>query len=85
MNRRFAPVFTLKIACALMLSNLSVELVAAAPGNCGSLGQLPAALSVGEGLQQELQSPVAITRLAIGDPKIADVHLNGDRGFLACR
>ncbi|PIB44435.1 secretin [Pseudomonas sp. 2822-15] len=82
MNRRFAPVFTLKIACALMLSNLSVELVAAAPGNCGSLGQLPAALSVGEGLQQELQSPVAITRLAIGDPKIADVHLNGDRGFL---
>lgn len=82
MNRRFAPVFTLKIACALMLSNLSVGLVAAAPGNCGSLGQLPAALSVGEGLQQELQSPVAITRLAIGDPKIADVHLNGDRGFL---
>lgn len=82
MNRRFAPVFTLKIACALMLSNLSAGLVAAAPGNCGSLGQLPAALSVGEGLQQELQSPVAITRLAIGDPKIADVHLNGDRGFL---
>ncbi|TLG93045.1 type II and III secretion system protein family protein [Pseudomonas edaphica] len=82
MNRRFAPVFTLKIACALMLSNLSVGLVAAATGNCGSLGQLPAALSVGEGLQQELQSPVAITRLAIGDPKIADVHLNGDRGFL---
>ncbi|KTB68304.1 MULTISPECIES: type II and III secretion system protein family protein [Pseudomonas] len=82
MNRRFAPVFSLKIACALMLSNLSAGLVAAAPGNCGSLGQLPAALSVGEGLQQELQSPVAITRLAIGDPKIADVHLNGDRGFL---
>ncbi|KQM49422.1 secretin [Pseudomonas sp. Leaf15] len=82
MNRRFAPVFTLKIACALMLSNLCAGLVAAAPGNCGSLGQLPAALSVGEGLQQELQSPVAITRLAIGDPKIADVHLNGDRGFL---
>ncbi|AVE06950.1 MULTISPECIES: type II and III secretion system protein family protein [Pseudomonas] len=82
MNRRFAPVFTLKIACALLLSNLSVELAVAAPGNCASLGQLPAALSVGEGLQQELQSPVAITRLAIGDPKIADVHLNGDRGFL---
>ncbi|WP_426134721.1 type II and III secretion system protein family protein [Pseudomonas sp. PWP3-1b2] len=82
MNRRFAPVFTLKIACALMLSTLPVGLALAATGNCGSLGQLPAALSVGEGLQQELQSPVAITRLAIGDPKIADVHLNGDRGFL---
>jgi len=82
MSRRFAPVFTLKIACALLLSNLSVGAAVAATGNCSSLGQLPAALSVGEGLQQELQSPVAITRLAIGDPKIADVHLNGDRGFL---
>ncbi|TVT92008.1 MULTISPECIES: type II and III secretion system protein family protein [unclassified Pseudomonas] len=82
MSRRFAPVFTLKIACALLLSNLSVGGAVAATGNCSSLGQLPAALSVGEGLQQELQSPVAITRLAIGDPKIADVHLNGDRGFL---
>lgn len=82
MSRRFAPVFTLKIACALLLSNLSVGGAVAAAGNCSSLGQLPAALSVGEGLQQELQSPVAITRLAIGDPKIADVHLNGDRGFL---
>ncbi|WP_448653118.1 type II and III secretion system protein family protein [Pseudomonas fluorescens] len=82
MTRRFAPVFTLKIACALLLSNLPVGLAVAATGNCASLGQLPAALSVGEGLQQELQSPVAITRLAIGDPKIADVHLNGDRGFL---
>ncbi|NWA84208.1 type II and III secretion system protein family protein [Pseudomonas sp. D2002] len=82
MTRRFAPVFTLKIACALLLSNLAVGLAVAATGNCASLGQLPAALSVGEGLQQELQSPVAITRLAIGDPKIADVHLNGDRGFM---
>src|SRR5471032_719636 len=82
MSRRFAPVFTLKIACALLLSNLSVGGAVAATGNCASLGQLPAALSVGEGLQQELQLPVAITRLAIGDPKIADVHLNGDRGFL---
>ncbi|ARB30908.1 type II and III secretion system protein family protein [Pseudomonas tolaasii] len=82
MSRRFVPVFTLKIACALLLSNLSVGLALAATGNCASLGQLPAALSVGEGLQQELQSPVAITRLAIGDPKVADVHLNGDRGFL---
>src|SRR5476649_1144402 len=82
MSRRFAPVFTLKIACALLLSNLAVGLAVAATGNCASLGQLPAALSVGEGLQQELELPVPITRLAIGDPKIADVHLNGDRGFL---
>jgi len=82
MNRRFIPVFTLRITCALLLSHLYIGLSMAAASNCASLAQLPAALSVGEGLQQELQSPVAITRLAIGDPKIADVHLNGDRGFL---
>ncbi|AZF08885.1 Flp pilus assembly protein CpaC [Pseudomonas sp. R2-37-08W] len=82
MNRRFIPVFTLRITCALLLSHLSIGLAMAAASNCANLAQLPAALSVGEGLQQELQSSVAITRLAIGDPKIADVHLNGDRGFL---
>ncbi|MBA1429476.1 type II and III secretion system protein family protein [Pseudomonas orientalis] len=82
MSRCFVPVFTLKIACALLLSHLPMSLAVAAQGNCASLAQLPAALSVGEGLQQALQSPVAITRLAIGDPKIADVHLNGDRAFL---
>ncbi|AZE87385.1 type II and III secretion system protein family protein [Pseudomonas orientalis] len=82
MSRRSIPVFTLKIVCALLLLHLSMGLATAATGNCAGLAQLPAALSVGEGLQQELQSPVAITRLAIGDPKIADVHLNGDRAFL---
>jgi pilus assembly protein CpaC len=82
MDRRFTTVFTLRLTWALLLSQVSMGLAMAAAGNCASLAQLPAALSVGEGLQQELQSPVAITRLAIGDPKIADVHLNGDRGFL---
>jgi pilus assembly protein CpaC len=81
MSHRYAPVFT-HIAWALMLSSLPVGLALAAPTSCSNLGQLPAVVEVGEGLQQELQSPVAITRLAIGDPKIADVHLNGDRGFL---
>jgi pilus assembly protein CpaC len=54
----------------------------AATGNCSSLGQLPATLEVGEGMQQALQSPVAITRLAVGDPKIADVQVNGNQAFL---
>jgi len=81
MSHRYAPVFT-QMTWALMLSSLPMGLALAAPGNCSSLGQLPSVVEVGEGLQQELQSPVAITRLAIGDPKVADVHLNGDRGFL---
>ena len=81
MSHRYAPLFT-QLAWALMLSSLPVGMALAAPGNCSALGQLPAVVEVGEGLQQELQSPVAITRLAIGDPKIADVRVNGDRDFL---
>ncbi|MDU1662093.1 MAG: pilus assembly protein N-terminal domain-containing protein, partial [Stenotrophomonas maltophilia] len=81
MRHRFAPAFT-QMAWALMLSSLPVSLAFAATDSCSGLGALPAVVEVGEGLQQTLQSPVAITRLAIGDPKIADVHLNGDRAFL---
>ncbi|MGA9701399.1 type II and III secretion system protein family protein [Pseudomonas sp.] len=81
MSHRYAPLFT-QMAWALMLSSLPVGMALAAPANCSALGQLPAVVEVGEGLQQELQSPVAITRLAIGDPKIADVRVNGDRSFL---
>jgi len=81
MSQRYAPVFT-QMAWAFLLSSLPFGVALAAPGNCSALGQLPAVVEVGEGLQQELQSPVAITRLAIGDPKIADVRVNGDRNFL---
>lgn len=77
MHQRFAL-----MAWAMLLSSLPLGLAVAAPANCSNLGQLPAVIEVGEGLQQELQSPVAITRLAIGDPKIADVRVNGDRSFL---
>ena len=81
MSHRYAPLFA-PIAWALMLTSLPIGLAVAAPGNCSALGQLPPVVEVGEGLQQELQSPVAITRLAIGEPKIADVRVNGDRSFL---
>ncbi|MCO7035580.1 type II and III secretion system protein family protein [Pseudomonas carnis] len=65
-----------------MLPCLPLGMAMGASGSCNALGQLPAVIEVGEGLQTELQSPVAITRLAIGDPKIADVRVNGDRHFL---
>ncbi|MGK9415712.1 type II and III secretion system protein family protein [Pseudomonas cedrina] len=81
MSHRHAPLF-MHMAWALILSSVAAGMAMAAPGNCSALGQLPAVVEVGEGLQQELQSPVAITRLAIGDPKIADVRVNGDRHFL---
>ena len=81
MSHRYAPLFT-HMVWALLLSSLPAGIALAAPRNCNALSQLPTVVEVGEGLQQELQSPVAITRLAIGDPKIADVRVNGDRNFL---
>ncbi len=81
MSHRYAPSLA-QMAWAVLLTCLPAGIVLAAQRNCSALGQLPAVLEVGEGLQQELQSPVAITRLAIGDPKIADVRVNGDRHFL---
>lgn len=54
----------------------------AAGKNCADLAALPAVVEVGEGMQTAMRSPEAITRLAIGDPKIADVHLNGNDAYL---
>ena len=71
-----------RVICALLLAGLPVDVALASSGNCSALDSLPAVLEVGEGLQQVLQSPVAITRLAIGDPKIADVHPSGSNAFL---
>ena len=81
MPSRTMPLLYPLLGC-LMLATLPVENTLAASGNCSALGALPAVLEVGEGLQQQLQSPVTITRLAVGDPKIADVHATGTDGFL---
>ncbi|WP_332764990.1 type II and III secretion system protein family protein [Pseudomonas koreensis] len=66
----------------LMVMGLSTGAASAAVGSCSTLGRLPPVIEIGEGFQQDVQSPVAITRLAIGDPKIADVHANGSSSFL---
>ncbi|WP_336355780.1 type II and III secretion system protein family protein [Pseudomonas granadensis] len=66
----------------LMVMGLSTGAASAAVGSCSTLSRLPPVIEIGEGFQQDVQSPVAITRLAIGDPKIADVHANGSSSFL---
>ena len=81
MRTRFTPLFN-GLLRASLLSVASIGSAVAAVGNCAALGPLPAALEVGEGLQQALQSPVAITRVAVGDPKIADVRVTGDQVVL---
>ena len=81
MQSRFRPTFKPMLR-ALLLMGLSMDAVWAATGNCSALGRMPPVIEIGEGFQQDVQSPVAITRLAIGDPKIADVHANGSSSFL---
>ncbi|MBK5510107.1 type II and III secretion system protein family protein [Pseudomonas sp. TH15] len=81
MRKCFTPLFN-GLLRASLLSVASIGSAVAAVGNCAALGPLPATLEVGEGLQQALQSSVAITRVAVGDPKIADVRVTGDQGVL---
>jgi pilus assembly protein CpaC len=73
-----------RIVWAFSVAGLYQGIVAAAPTGCAGLSAMPAAMEIGQGVQQDIRSPVAITRLAVGDPKIADVHVNdGDSsGYL---
>ena len=81
MRRRITPLFN-GLFWAILMGGMPLTAAIAASGNCAALGPLPATVEIGEGQQQELQSPVPITRLAVGDPKIADVRVNGNQAFL---
>ncbi|WP_296258672.1 MULTISPECIES: type II and III secretion system protein family protein [unclassified Pseudomonas] len=83
MSSCFKPVAN-RIVLALVSAGLCQGLAMAAPAGCSTLSAMPAAMEIVQGVQQDVRSPVAITRLAVGDPKIADVHVNGDDngGFL---
>ncbi|MEB0205565.1 type II and III secretion system protein family protein [Pseudomonas sp. CCC3.1] len=71
-----------RVAWTLVLSSLPFEMALAASNNCTALGPLPAVLEVTQGAQQALNSPVSISRIAVGDPTVADVHANGSNDFL---
>lgn len=60
----------------------TVSMAQAASTGCAALSQLPAVIEIDQGLQQELRAPVNITRVAVGDSKIADVHASGDDGVV---
>ncbi|MFP2769688.1 type II and III secretion system protein family protein [Oceanisphaera sp. KMM 10153] len=47
----------------------------ASANNCAALSSVPAVIEINQGMQQELRLPVPVTRLAVGDPKVADVRL----------
>lgn len=81
MRSRSMPQLTVPLTLSLG-QLLWSQAFAATAGVCSTLAPLAAAREVGEGLQPELQSAVAITRLAVDDPKVADVHCNGHKAFL---
>ena len=78
MSRRCVPLYK-RAAWTLILSSLPFEMVVA---NCSALEPLPAVLEVTQGTQKALESAVNISRIAVGDPTIADVHANGSNAFL---
>ncbi|MGY4818895.1 type II and III secretion system protein family protein [Pseudomonas chlororaphis subsp. piscium] len=71
-----------RVAWTLIVAGLPTGMAMAASNNCAGLPPLPSTVEVGEGQQTIMHSPVAITRLAVGDPKIADVYLNGRDSYL---
>lgn len=81
MSFRTQPAFK-RIIHGLFWMGLSVDPAQAAPANCPQLDNWPTTYEVGQGLQNELRSPVPVTQLAVGDPKIADVQPSGSNAFI---
>ena len=81
MSFRTVPAFK-RIIHGLFWMGLSVDAAQAAPANCPQLDNWPTTYEVGQGLQNELRSPVPVTQLAVGDPKIADVQPSGSNAFI---
>ncbi|MGV8918229.1 MAG: type II and III secretion system protein family protein [Pseudomonas sp.] len=71
-----------RVVSALMVAGTVFDQASAASSSCSELGAFPGVIEVGQGLQQNIHSAAAITRVAVGDAKIADVHVNGDQDFL---
>ncbi|CAN0010717.1 unnamed protein product [Ectocarpus sp. 12 AP-2014] len=55
---------------------------AAAQQACGELSRLPRALELAPGIHREVQLPVNIERLAVGNPDVANVQLTSNSAFL---
>lgn len=71
-----------QVAWALVIAGLPTGMSLAAVNNCAGLETLPAVIEVSEGMQSEMRSSVAITQLAVGDPKIVDVQIHGKNAYL---
>ncbi|MEJ5864052.1 type II and III secretion system protein family protein [Pseudomonas farsensis] len=73
--RRLVPLWT--VLCLALLPTAQ-----AANKGCADFTRLPSVIELDQGLQQELRLPVAITRAAVGEPKVADVQASGTQAVL---
>lgn len=81
MSSRSSRISTYTLLAALCVL-LPVTEARAATGGCSALPRVPAVIEIDQGLQQELRLPVSISRAAVGDPKVADVHAVGNNALL---
>ena len=73
--------FLRQACCTGLLAALLPQAQAAGKG-CEAISQLPSVIEIDQGLQQELRLPLAISRVAVGEPKVADVQSSGERGVV---
>lgn len=64
----------------LLFTNTPV--VYAAAGECDELDSLPKIIEMAAGTHREIQVPVKVKRLAVGDPEVADVSLTSPEAIL---
>ncbi|OLS60913.1 type II and III secretion system protein family protein [Pseudomonas putida] len=81
MSHRSSRISTCTLVASL-LALLPPAQAQAAVSGCAALPRVPATLEIDQGLQQELRLPVSISRAAVGDPKVADVHAVGNDAVL---
>ena len=61
-------------ALGALVTGLSSPVVMAA-ANCNAMNQVPRVFEIRQGTHQQLELPVPATRLAVGDPEVAEVRL----------
>jgi pilus assembly protein CpaC len=81
MSNRTVPVLK-QFIHGMFWMGLGLNAAQAATTNCSQLENLPATFEVGQGLQNELRILAPVTKLAVGDPKIADVQPSGSDSFI---
>ncbi|MCO8169814.1 type II and III secretion system protein family protein [Pseudomonas sp. 21LCFQ02] len=72
----------LSVTAMCVLAGVWAGSARAAASGCAALSALPPVLEVDQGAQRDIRPGVTITRVAVGDPKIADVQAAGTQGVI---